>query len=67
MGLLGEKMTIVYILLVINFLLGVFIVHVINEADMTSNQQFNTVTRNQVAVAKQITELTEKLEELSRK
>lgn len=57
-------MTIVYILLVINYLLGAYIVLVINEVDKTNNEQFNVVTANQVKVDKKITELRDRLEEL---
>ena len=57
-------MTIVYILLVINYLLGAYIVLVINEVDKTNNEQFNVVTTNQLKVDKKITELRDRLEEL---
>ena len=57
-------MTIDYILLVINYLLGAYIVLVINEVDKTNNEQFNVVTANQVKVDKKITELRDRLEEL---
>ena len=59
-------MTIVYILLVINYMLGAYIVMVINEVDKRNHEHANLITTNQRKTDEKIIELRERLEELMR-
>ena len=56
-------MTIVYILLVINYMLGAYIVMVINEVDKRNHEHANLITANQRKTDEKIIELRERLEE----
>ena len=57
-------MTIVYILLVLNFLLGAYIISVLNEVDRTNHQLAHLITKNQQKADIKMIELRERLEEL---